>query len=780
MNVTGVGFPTLPSGDVVRNGQWTPIVVDLALLDEAAFDGVLRVSQLDNDGDACYDRVEVHLRRDSGGHQRSYLYALANPRRAENKFAVELIDIQGAPVQVVSQGELTYRAEPPQQPSVISDDDILVLSVSTSSVGRVKDLLDARDVEQRESFSRAVHVGHISPSELPEHWIGLEGVDFLVWDEALADDATDRQREALIEWVRQGGTLLLAASRTASSLVLHESLYAILPAQIGEVTAVANLPELRGGWLGAPYRAHAERGEGVEWHEMPFPAPVPLARSSARAGAAVIARDRATNSDVLTRWRVDRGSVMFSGVTLKDLFSAPGGAVEFFQATFYLAPAEKADAAQAPPLSLFNQIVGAVSYATSGSLYLLIATLASVGYVALATFGSWGFLGARGWRHHSWSAFALVACLASALSMVAVNFLQGFGERLHQLTIVDAEAGSGLGYATALFGLKTSADKRLDVWLPTDRLAANEPQVTPCFLRPVPGENEALSTATTYADPSAYRVSPTVGVVEEVRCRATLKQLEGRWKGPLGGKLSASVRVQRGRITEDSFVINALGVALRDCILLHARVNLADNARTRSDLIFAYRIGDLPADGARVPLAPLCYQPAPGESLGEFLMRSQLSDAQEEWKKGVSVLNVGRSQSSRYGQGDERNALLLMSTIGEFAPQNFAGMLDPWMGMRALARDRLRRLDLREQIDAGRPASESSPGEPGSMVLIGFAADPGPARLFLREGDRPFRALEPERRHSWAMYRIRIPVTVMDQAPADDGGEEEPATESGS
>ena len=56
-------------------------------------------------------------------------------------------------------------------------------------------------------------------------------------------------------------------------------------------------------------------------------------------------------------------------------------------------------------------------------------------------------------------------------------------------------------------------------------------------------------------------------------------------------------------------------------------------------------------------------------------------------------------------------------------------------------------------------------------MLIGFADDPGPVRLFRRTGDRPYRMLEPDPDRSWTMYRIRIPVTLHEVEPEEEAEE---------
>ena len=118
--ITRVGFPTLRSGDVVRQGEWVPIIVDLALIEQQQeFNGTLRIAQFDSDGDECFDSVDVHLRAETGGTQRLHLYVPANVWRGQLKFAFELLNSEGEAVEVLSEGELTYRPEPAQRPTYI-------------------------------------------------------------------------------------------------------------------------------------------------------------------------------------------------------------------------------------------------------------------------------------------------------------------------------------------------------------------------------------------------------------------------------------------------------------------------------------------------------------------------------------------------------------------------------------------------------------------------------------------------------------------------------------
>ena len=63
----------------------------------------------------------------------------------------------------------------------------------------------------------------------------LEMVDAVVWEAADATELTGAQLDALVTWVRQGGQLLIAASRTADTIAQSKHLADVLPVKIGKV-----------------------------------------------------------------------------------------------------------------------------------------------------------------------------------------------------------------------------------------------------------------------------------------------------------------------------------------------------------------------------------------------------------------------------------------------------------------------------------------------------------------------------------------------------------------
>lgn len=751
LNVTRVGFPALPGENVVRSGAWTTVVVDLDIEDRPAFDGSLRVGQFDADGDEVFDRVEVHLRAETGGAQRYFLYALANPRRNQDRFVVELFDDQGEAVQVASQGELTYQASPAQNPRTIADDDLLILSVSSAAVGRIQDLVGT---VQRDLFFRPVHVGHLGPTDLPEHWIGLETVDYIVWEDARAEELSERQIAAVVNWVQQGGTLLIAASRTAGSLRQVPAINNILPAEPGEVVSVDNLPDLRRALLGDESRDETQRrSETVEWWNDAYPQPVPVVPCTVRDGAQRLPKKVTAGPTLIAGHRVGRGRVIFCGVTLKDFFSGSGSPNDFFRHFFQLRVVSGDNRNAPAPRSLFETVASAVSFIKSGTIYLFLAGAFSLVYVATATIGSWFVLGTRGWRRHSWSAFAVVAMAASVLSVFIVNAIRGFGsEKLDQISIVDLDAGNGYGYATAFFGLKTGVDRQLDLWLPSDAISATDPGVSDCFLRPIPASNDLNDTSAGFADPEEYRVTPASAIVNGVRLRATLKRFEGRWEGTLGGTVTGEVTVRDNEIAEGSYVVNSLGVDLQDCYLIQTVLDATDFGTARDGAIYAHPIGALPADGRRLDLAAACYKTTGQETKEQVRNKHRLDEIQRGWEakisSGLRGLRYGLPSQTSLVPGQEKNALMLASTVGEYEPTP-PSPTQAWLSYETWSRDRLRQLDLRDQLTRD------------AVILIGFADAPGPARLFRRIGDRDWRMLEPNPAKSWTMYRVRIPAKLV-------------------
>lgn len=759
-----IGFRTIKEGNVVRSGAWVPITVGVSIYNQPAFDGILRVGQFDSDGDLCYDTVEIHLQAEGTNRVVRHLYVPVNPRRSNLTFTLEVLNDAGEIVEVIHDGEPKSQVRASESFNVLEDDRLLILEVSPGTLSRISALESA-------NYTRSPAVAHLAPRQLPEHWIGLEMADCIIWDDAeVEENLTARQLAALLDWTQQGGTLLIASAQHAPTLAQTKALNDVLPADLGEVIQTTQLGALRYRLLfpaqeQARYSPDAAKG-------LRCARPVSAVRCVGRKGCEVLLREPGIDSDLITRRSLGAGEIIFCGLTLKDMFQEEGSGspATFLERVFRLqpVPANPDSAAVPSDISLFTRVANVIGFTPNVGIYLLVALLFSLGYVGIATLGVWGFLSARGWRQHNWSIFAVVALGASVLSVLAVSAVQGVGSKVHQLSIIDAEAGSRVAQGTALFGLKTSSDTRVDVWLPRDRLsvAGSEPGDTRCFLRPI-SEGGALSEGTgSYADPTEYHLVPTSAVVEDVRVRATLKRLEGRWEGLLDGTVTGRLTTRRlttgsyydWGFTDDSYIANDLGVELQHCYLIHTLYDAFTPAegpegRTRpdrSDEIYVFELGTLPGDGTEVYVSPLCYALEGKErEVSETLTRQVLDKRHDEWSGPLTSLwrraGAGLDSSTGVGLTRDRSALMLLTTLGEWDHEAHKET-GPFAGYYCWTRDRLRQLDLRKHM------------RQGTALLIGFADDPGPVRLATRRGERPFQVVEPQRRQSWTMYRFRIPV----------------------
>ena len=327
-DIVRVGY-LATSGAVVRTGAWTPVLVDLSLENQSSFDGLLRLRQFDRDGDVYVDSVPVHLFADGGARKRYWLYTVVNPVRSrKHGFAVELLETQdgdeatAALVKVISGGRPVAMLIPPLDPQVVPDDHYLILSVSDGPLGAIRHLLDPEVVD---TFDRTVSIAHVAPGALPSQWIGLEMIDGIVWDEADPTQLTEAQEQALVEWVRQGGTLVLAAGRTSDAVGQAKFLGPLLPVKVGSVRATANLPQVRHRLLGIIQDQKTDAG---------YKKPVVIASCEVIDAPDVtrLLYDEALGATVVAARRVGRGRLVFVSAALGNLLDDSQAApVGFFK-----------------------------------------------------------------------------------------------------------------------------------------------------------------------------------------------------------------------------------------------------------------------------------------------------------------------------------------------------------------------------------------------------------------------------------------------------------------
>jgi hypothetical protein len=612
-------------------------------------------------------------------------------------------------------------------------------------------------------------VRRMTPQELPEHWQGLEAADAIVWDNADPSALTEQQIGALIEWVSQGGRLLITGGTNAQALG-NSALAAALPVKIKSVEQVREAQEFTQIVKNNEFEVDLDRGYNKH--------PITRCRFDVLAGAMPIPAD-CPNPQIAWRKQSGRGEVTFVGASLTELLpssSEPAGKdnpkdaaeVRALLSNPFVAACENvigrnflslpevreqkyAGMMTLQPRDLFRDLRSSVGFESVSAGFLVFALLFAISYTIVATFGSYWYLKRRSWPHLCWLAFAVVSIAGSVVGTTMVWGLRGVRMQVWQTTIVDGHQGSPLARAACLFGVKTPDHTRLKLRFPKSG-AEQGAGLQAGELRPMPEVLSQDAIESQFVAPERY-TSLLDGVrLENVPVRATLKEFQGNWHGSIDGQLDARIIEQRtddSRIKYDfgkgSYIRNELGVTLRDCYLLET----LDDAAGRSSEVRCYYVGDLAKTGPGAALMDdalhtrLFLERKAGAPAGEPPTRIEryprLNECFKDWANralgpGWSAQQTGRdprlAPAASRGESEYYTALLL----------SVFDLLDADPDSRQVVRrSHGRRLDCTKLL-TNRTA-----------VLIGWSDDPPP--MFLEIDGAPWRPSK-----ALTVYRFVVPV----------------------
>lgn len=732
-----------------RAGVWTPVLVELANDGRDRFEGVIEIRQPDRDRDEVLARREVVVQ----GTRRYFLYVPGGIEQRTEHFRVrvytstgqfaELRDDQGRPVR-----ELI----PPGQVTDTPPGYRVILDISTAPVALLKELLRDPQIQQDLVVARS------SPGDLPDAAAGLDLADVIVWDAADPSILDLAQRNALLEWTRQGGTLILTVSRNWE-LVNREGFREILPAVLRGAETMTQPPVWLSEWLGIGVF------DGPGGRLDPAVTYCPVRRADLLAGATVLvpaSRDIDGASDesgsdllLVVRRPCGRGEVVLVAAELRDLLQVSRRKVAMLGDLLGVRrQTVDPDSGMGwrSEVNLFGIISQMIAFGVTAWLYLFVAIAFVVMYLLAATAGSWAWLRRRRIERHSWVAFAGVALAASLVSIAAVRWFRGIGYRVQEVAVVDGWAGTGEATAVSFLGLKAPAHIRVDLRVPQDASAPDRQTEASCSIRALPPLG---GRAEGFAATDRYEAAATVGQLRSLPLRATLKQFEAHWQGELQGQLSGALhRVREGSIElrPDSWLRNDLGTDLSNCYLVVAAQDPLPGGGYRELGMEAYRIGNL-RDGQQVTWQALLTQhelaaaaATAGSASARPLRQPLATLLEEDW--------LGRliSRARLDGTGRERprpdpdtldfqRALLVLTIQNEINPRRLVGQ------QYEVIRQYGHRLDRSAQVMRD------------TALFVGFSQTPGPVRLCYRRSDRPqdpWRPIPPTEPE--IMYRIAVPI----------------------
>lgn len=748
---------------LVRSGNWSFVEVSLRFLGAAPFDGQLRLNQQDRDGDVVTSVLPVALAPNE--EWRPYQVYFVPYESGSGEIRVSLHDASGVLVPLTSDaGEpLTELTAPPV--GEVRSEDLLILDLTHPRRLPHIAALDKDAAGEREHLN-ARQVRGLLPRELPSSWQGLEPVDAIVWDDADPTELSQQQIEALLSWVKAGGRLLLTAGKNWQALA-QSPLATALPVTVRGISQTTEAQEFLDLVENDSYESYLGRYY--------LKNPITRCRMSPLPGALPMPAE-CPNAQICHRRLLGRGVLVFVGAPLRQLLPPPkkpekadgeGNAPETAKPEddpFLQIACEKLVARRLlalPPVreesantlmmasspDLFQFLRTSIAFESVGTRFLILAILFAVAYTFLATTGSYWYLKRRSWEHHCWTAFGAASIAASIIGTGMVGLLRGVQKKLWQTTVVDAQAGLDYGYASCLFGIKTPNHTRLDLRLPIGDPEAGLEHGGALRAMPASGSFESPDSHFTAA--AGYECELGGAALRGVPIRATLKEVQGSWHGPLGGVFEGRLFLKkttekdafRYEFGEGSFLRNNLGVDLHDCYLLETSEEVAGERPTT--LTRCYFIGELPKSG-------------PESQLDDQALRQRLY--YEKDKNGApDAPLVRRKQLPLLDQVLEEKAgplRPLASTDFSSAGLKLTGDQEyPAMLLLSL-------FDLMPKEERNRPAFHRSHGRGLSCthrlgkqtaLLIGHAYDP-PAATLEVEG----RPLKPNKSHT--IYRFVIPV----------------------
>ncbi|QOJ03200.1 MAG: hypothetical protein HRU71_06735 [Planctomycetia bacterium] len=746
---------------LVRSGNWSFIDVSLRFRGDRPFEGELRVSQSDRDGDIATSVAPVTLA--PGAEWRSYqVYFVPNEvSGTAGPPSVRLYDAEGRRASLLDETGEVVKELTGQPVLDLPADEFLVVDLSSPRRLAHVAWLDSKR-RQQSNWINARHVRAMPPRALPSRWQGLDAVDAIVWDDADPSGLSPQQIAALMDWVREGGRLLLTGGRNWQMLA-NSPLAEALPVTLIGVEERTEALEFLDIVEHEEYASRLTRRYARN--------PITRCRMEPRPGSIPVP-PRCPNPQIAHRRFLGRGVVTFVGASLNELLPVPrqmrsmlvedepdldatedaflNTACETVVARRLLAlPFVYEDkdvgigARMFGRVDLYSVLRQSISFESVGAAFVVIAIAFGLAYWFVATIGSHHYLKRRGWLHVSWSAFAVVSVVSSVVGMMMVWGLRGVTTRLWQTSVVDALAGRVDGCAVNLFGVRTPDHARLDLRLPTGDASAGESRGGP--LRVVPESDSIQGTSSKFAAPEAYRARLGGEWLDDVPIRATLKEFTGTWHGPIGGSFDGKLVSFRNtgsdraqipyEFGEGSFLRNGLPVALESCYLVETDELVAGEGRNVLARCFA--IGDLNA-GQELSAAQLrdrlytLFDPAkPADPPARRPRLPLLSDQLLRWGAALNPMSVNPNDPRAPMVDSEYNSALLLS---------FSDLIrEDSNGRSAVRRTHGRSLDCSRLLT------------PTTALLIGYSREPGPAVL---EVDRV--ALKPNQ--SRTIYRFVIPV----------------------
>ncbi len=540
----GISVQRLGVGDVIRRGEWAGIRLGLTDTGSRARDVLVRLSGFDPDGDTPLFERRITLTPGQSGGQPVWMYVRV-PFNYEPGDANTLVATVSEAIESGADyrpGRLLGRVSLNPVSGKVLGKTVGMIGVLGRALGlqafSLADTGGARNDWHEVSHERVDIATGITPGDLPDRWVGLMGLDTLVWAEGDISTLRGESARALEEWVGRGGHLVIVLPPTAQSWMNPASneLHGLMPAVAVSRNEAADLVPFMPLLTNTVNPTFPKTGIVHTFRP----------QAEAQPNEAIPILNTADGQCVVVRRLVGAGMVTMIGIDLNQTALSQGDNIK---AEVLWNRVLGRRGTQTPPRVAANRagvipqaILGRQGWLLDNDIPALIRQSGQAaigllaGFAVFATYwliaGPLGFaiLKRKGLSQHAWVAFVATGAIFTALAWGGASILRPHTVSASHVTFIDHVFGQPTQRARTWQSIliPSYGEATLEVG-GTDGLA-------------VPGERSLSTLApwdsldgsgsgTTFPDARGYTID--AGRPDKMRfpVRATVKQIQADWAG---------------------------------------------------------------------------------------------------------------------------------------------------------------------------------------------------------------------------------------------------------
>lgn len=554
-------------GGRYRSGYWTPVTLTL-VANNAPVEGQLQLISPDGDNVpvvffASDDRhSSCRIQLEAGKEVMLHSYVKAGPQKSP--LSARLVDPESG--RVLWQSRLLESITPP-----LSATTPLVVTIG-KSVG----VEDALKYTRRSEAGALVAAESTSAVNLPAHVWGYEGVEtvFLPTGSAgVLSQLSPEQTAALLQWVGEGGRLVVSAGSENEQLFADNSPWKpLIPGQFVEVVPMrdaATLESLSGEAF--PFTDDASRPPVV--YLKPVRGKVELTQGP-----------RAADIPLVIRAPHGFGEVTFVTFDLEgERFAKWAGRPRFVAGLLHERKSEQREqpGGTAGARLGYSDIAGQLRAALDqfpGVQVVNFTTVAILMMTYIVLIGPADYLFSQRLgvpRSITWVTFPLVVFLFCGIAWYSAGWSHGNLLRLNQAEIIDVDAQSGQVRGTAWLHLYSPETKAYDLSLHSSAAAQTKPDTTAGHVtwQGLPGSGlgglDAQQVATAFSDPYAIEFPAATPALRGLPIQVgSSKSLSVRWWQEVSLPETSKISLNEHGVPAGD-VVNPLDVELQDCIFTY-------------------------------------------------------------------------------------------------------------------------------------------------------------------------------------------------------------------